>query len=284
MKHKYLPLAFVLALSNVASGQMVQKCCGTGNSTFLLGNLSTSSHSQSIYTPGDLTDEASGGITTLYYRYGTTGITSGNTLTNFMVRLVQTTESSFAGGNTFFTGLDTVLTSASFTIDLGTSGEWFAIPLDSTFTYDAGLTLVVDISFTGSATTNFGTMSTSMAGRKLYWNDNTSPTGQSLVTSWQDIGFDLMISTGIAAQDVPTFTIYPNPATDRVEVLRNGKMHGAATLQLVDMAGGVVMQRQLSGGDAPEVVRTDGLSNGLYQLRIIDADGSMSSRRLVIAR
>lgn len=284
MKHGYLALALLMVLGRTASAQTVQKCCGTANSTFLLGNLGTASHSQCIYTPGDLTNESDGDITTLYYRYGTTGIDNGNTLTNFMVRLTQTSQTSFPGGNTFFTGLQTVLTSASFTIPPGASGEWFAIPLDDTFNYDASLTLIVDLSFTGSVTTNFGTMSTSMAGRKLYWSDVVSPTGESVVSSWQDIGFDLAVGTDIAEFSTPAFSIHPNPASDEVKLLRNPALQGSVTLNVIDAAGRIVLVRTLSAGGASEVVRTDGLPNGLYELQVIAADGRRVTQRLAIAR
>lgn len=217
MQRSIAPLALFLAVSMQA--QTVQKCCGTSNSTFLLGNLSTASHSQCLYTPGDLTGAIDGGITRIYYRYGNTGQTDGNTLTNFMVRMTQTSATGFAGGNTFFTGLDTVLTSPSYTIAPGTTGDWFVLELDSTFMYDASLTLVVDLSFTGSLITNFGTLSTNLAGRKLYWNDLTSPTGQSVVTTWQDIGFDLAPSNAVEGPVVAaTGAVYPNPVRDQLRV------------------------------------------------------------------
>ncbi|QQR86684.1 MAG: T9SS type A sorting domain-containing protein [Flavobacteriales bacterium] len=217
MHRSIAPLALLLAGSLQA--QTVQKCCGTSNSTFLLGNLGTANHSQCLYTPGDLTGAIDGGITRIYYRYGTTGETDGNTLTNFMVRMTQTSATAFAGGNTFFTGLDTVLTSASYTIAPGTTGDWFVLELDSTFMFDASLTLVVDLSFTGSLTTNFGTLSTNLAGRKLYWNDITSPTGQSVVNTWQDIGFDLATSNAVEAPAITTSGApYPNPVRDRLRV------------------------------------------------------------------
>ena len=247
----------LLSLS-FSNGQTVQKWCGTSNSTFLLGNLSTANHSQCIYAPGDLTGAADGSIMRIYYRYGTTGQASGNTLTDFRVRMVQTAATTFAGGNTFFTGLDTVLTSASYTIAPGATGDWFAIELDSTFTYDAALTLVVDITFTGSATTNFGTYSTNMAGRKLYWSDLTSPTGESVVTTWQDIGFDLAPITAVAEVGNTTPLFFPNPVVHSVQLvgaapntpyrllhndgrlLRTGTVN-AAGIPMADLASGTYL-------------------------------------------
>ncbi len=59
MALRIIPVVFLIFLLPPAQAQMVQKCCGTSNSTFLLGNLTTASHSQSIYTPADLTAEGS---------------------------------------------------------------------------------------------------------------------------------------------------------------------------------------------------------------------------------
>lgn len=256
-----------------SNGQTVQKCCGTSNSTFLLGNLSTANHSQCIYTPGDLTGEVDGSITRIYYRYGTTGQALGNTLTNFMVRMVQTAATTFAGGNTFFTGLDTVLTSASYTIAPGATGDWFTIELDSTFAYDASLTLVVDISFTGSATTNFGTYSTNMAGRKLYWSDLTSPTGESVVTTWQDIGFDLAPVTSVAEVGTDNMLFFPNPATHTVH-LTGIAPNTAYRLQSTD--GRVVRTGTASSSGIPV---TD-LANGTYLIGVL-VDSTWRYERIV---
>ncbi|HMQ77421.1 MAG TPA: T9SS type A sorting domain-containing protein [Flavobacteriales bacterium] len=242
--------------------QDVQKCCGTSNSTFLLGNLSTASHSQCLYLPSDLTNATAGPITRLYYRYGTTGQTTGNTLTGFMVRLTQTSATAFAGGNTFFTGLDTALIRASFTIPPGTTGDWFPIDLDDPFTYDPALTLVVDLSFTGSANTGFGTLSTNLAGRKLYWNDISSPTGQSVVTTWQDIGFDLNAPTGISGPAVSsTMQLFPNPTTGLVH-LRSAAPLGP--LELRDLTGRTLLRFAPTGPEADLDLRT--LPPGSYLL------------------
>ncbi|MBK6541907.1 MAG: T9SS type A sorting domain-containing protein [Flavobacteriales bacterium] len=258
MMHRSFSALLMLTAFAPTQAQTVQKCCGSSNSTFLLGNLATANHSQCLYLPTDLTGATDGEITRIYYRYGTTGQTSGNTLTNFMVRMTQTSATAFVGGDTFFTGLDTVLTRATFTIAPGTTGDWFVIPLDSAFTFDASLTLVVDISFTGSATTNFGTYSTNLAGRKLYWNDLTSPTGESVVTTWQDIGFDLAPTTGVvdhfaAAPLLP----YPNPTISSVQLA------GAAPntpFQLIHTDGRILRSGTLS----PEGIDMNGLDPGLY--------------------
>ncbi len=260
-------LLLLVSLCPVLNAQDVQKCCGTSNSTFLLGNLSTASHSQCLYLPGDLTGAVAGEITRLYYRYGTTGQANGNVLTDFMVRLTQTTATAFAGGNTFFTGLDTALVRASYSIAPGTTGDWFAIDLDSTFTYDPTRTLVVDLSFTGSVTTTFGTLATNQAGRKLYWNDLSSPTGQSVVTTWQDIGFDVAVPTGISAPAASTTTqLFPNPTTGLVHLRSAGSL---GPLEVHDLTGRTLLRFAPSGPEADLDLRT--LPPGTYLLRGVGA-------------
>ncbi|MBP6390663.1 MAG: T9SS type A sorting domain-containing protein [Flavobacteriales bacterium] len=258
MMHRYFSALLMLPAFASTQAQTVQKCCGSSNSTFLLGNLATANHSQCLYLPADLTGATDGEITRIYYRYGTTGQTSGNTLTNLMVRMTQTSATAFAGGDTFFTGLDTILTLATYTIAPGTTGDWFVIPLDTAFVFDASQTLVVDISFTGSATTNFGTYSTNLAGRKLYWNDLTSPTGQSVVTTWQDIGFDLAPTTGVVDQFAAAPLIpYPNPTISSVQ------LSGVAPntpFQLIHTDGRILRSGTLS----PEGIDMNGLDPGLY--------------------
>ncbi|MCB0790675.1 MAG: T9SS type A sorting domain-containing protein [Flavobacteriales bacterium] len=284
MPYRTLFTLCTAALLLNTQAQMVQKCCGSSNSTFLLGNLSTASHSQCIYTPADLTNAQPGAITTLFYRYGTTGVADGNTLTDFMIRLVQTTETAFPNGNTFFTGLDTVLMAASYDIHPGISGDWFAIPLDDTFDYDETLTLVVDISFSGSLTTNFGTMSTSMAGRKLYWNDVTSPTGQSLVSSWQDIGFDLELSTGIHGAEAMGMVLYPNPAQSHMKVLLRGGQGGSDRLSMRDAAGRVVLEAPWPVGAERGTIDVGELAPGCYLVQVTAKGIPVMSARAVIAR
>lgn len=273
MQRSIAHLALFLAVSMQA--QTVQKCCGISNSTFLLGNLSTASHSQCLYTPGDLTGAIDGGISRIYYRYGSTGETDGNTLTNFMVRMTQTSATTFAGGNTFFTGLDTVLTSASYAIAPGTTGDWFVLELDSTFMYDASLTLVVDVSFTGSLITNFGTLSTNLAGRKLYWNDLTSPTGQSVVTTWQDIGFDLAPSNAVEAPATAAKgAVYPNPVRDR---LRFSDARPNEPFRVVAADGRVHMEGSWSANG----LDLSGAAPGIYLLAFNGPSGTRQYRFVV---
>ena len=255
-------LLLLVSLCPVLNAQDVQKCCGTSNSTFLLGNLSTASHSQCLYLPGDLTGAVAGEITRLYYRYGTTGQANGNVLTDFMVRLTQTTATAFAGGNTFFTGLDTALVRASYSIAPGTTGDWFAIDLDSTFTYDPTRTLVVDLSFTGSVTTTFGTLATNQAGRKLYWNDLSSPTGQRVVTTWQDIGFDVAVPTGVNGPiAAPAPSVHPNPTSGLLVVDTPGT---PGPLSVGDLTGRTLLR--FTPTTSPALLDLGALPAGTYLL------------------
>ncbi len=266
-----LTLSLLCLALTPAPAQTVQKCCGTSNSTFLLGNLGTSPHTQCLYLPADLTNAAAGEITRLYYRYGTTGVANGNTLGNMMVRLGQTTATTFSGGNTFFTGLDTVLQLASFDIPAGTAGDWFMIPLQSPFLYDPAQTLIVDIHFTGSSTTNFGTYGTANNGRKLYSQSPTDLTGTTTSTTWQDMGFDLNTSTALAEAGTVRGTAYPNPADGTLFLHLEGAVPEA--VDVVDLHGRPVALPLVSRTAGTVVADVSALPTGLYVARVRTADG-----------
>jgi hypothetical protein len=94
MNARYAFHALALVLPFGLFAQQAQRCCGTSNSTFLLGNTNFAPHTQSLYLPGDLVNEESGLITTLYFRYGDTGEDLGNTLSGLLIRLGMTSAGS----------------------------------------------------------------------------------------------------------------------------------------------------------------------------------------------
>lgn len=274
-----LTLALLTSTAASTSAQTVQKCCGTSNSTFLLGNVGTAPHTQCLYLPGDLTNASAGEITRLYYRYGTTGVANGNTLGALLVRMGQTTATSFSGGNTFFTGLDTVLQLATFDILPGTSGDWFVIPMQSTFLYDPAQTLIVDIHFTNSTTTNFGCYGTTNNGRKLYSLNPTDITGNTTSTTWQDIGFDLNTSTGLDEAHALRATVFPNPAEDRLMLDVDGGT--PAAVEVLDLHGRPLPVTALAQPGAPVLLDVAALPAGLYLVRVRSADGRTGQARWI---
>jgi hypothetical protein len=87
--------------------------------TFLLG-ATNARKSQCLYKPSDFnTTPNNGEITKIYYRYGTTGITTAHDLSPFTIKLGQTTDTVFAVGNSFYTNLSTVRFDSVYTIPAG---------------------------------------------------------------------------------------------------------------------------------------------------------------------
>lgn len=267
-----------LVLLASAHAQQVQKCCGTSNSTFLLGNTNYARHSQMIYLPGDLTNATDGPITHLYFRYGSTGQDQGNTMSNFMVRLGLTDETAFANGNEYFTDLDVVYSASSFTIAPGTTGEWLWFSLQTPFLYNTGRTLIVDITFESSTTVNFGTLGTTNNGRKLVSPDLGATTGSVTSSTWQDIGFDIDGTLGLSASGGLDVELWPNPATSTSILRWSGGTPTPSSVDLHDINGRLVRTTRVPTGAQQCEIDVHDLDPGLYLLRW----GGTRSARLVV--
>ncbi|MDX5347854.1 MAG: hypothetical protein LPK19_11465, partial [Hymenobacteraceae bacterium] len=70
----------------------VAKDGGTSGSTFALGSTSARK-TQLLYLPSDLTGAFSGNVGKIFFRYNTT---TGNTLTDFTVKMGQTSNTGFS--------------------------------------------------------------------------------------------------------------------------------------------------------------------------------------------
>lgn len=275
-------LSFLALLASAGlSAQQVQKCCGTSNSTFLLGNLTLASHIQSLYLPGDLTGAQDGDITQLYFRYGSTGEDLGNTLGGFMIRMGLTNLTAFQSGNLFFTDLDTVLMVTEQVIAAGVEGEWFTIPLAVPFPYQMGRTLILDVWYATSATTNFGTLGTTNNGRKLYANSLTSPTGTTTSTTWQDLGFDLSAPTGVAPMEATAPRLLPLPGEARWMLTWGDADTQAGQLELLDASGRLLRTEAVRNGAAGHVLDLADAAPGVYMARLRRGDGASTVLRFV---
>jgi hypothetical protein len=272
------PFLLLLLLSTLDSqAQMVQKCCGTQNSTFLLGNTNYARHSQCIYLPGDFQGAMPGWITKIYYRYGTTGIGVDQHLQDFRIGFLQNNATGFVNSQ-FYTGVSTAMATPELLIPAGVTDVWFTIPLEQPFYFDPSLTLIVDIAFEESTTMNFGTRSTNSPGRKLYSPSTTSPTGQSTVNSLQDVGFDLDVQTMVPRLEPMITTLGPNPATDRLHLETTGL---PISLEVLDASGMVIQSARPAAARGGSIVDVSGLSSGLYLLRIISAEGHVETHRFI---
>ncbi|MEO7080287.1 MAG: T9SS type A sorting domain-containing protein, partial [Flavobacteriales bacterium] len=71
--------------------------------------------------------------------------------------------------------------------------------------------------------------------------------------------------------------IFPNPATDVLNVAFNTPLDGSAVLYVQDALGRMVTQSSVIvlRGERTAVIPTSGLANGWYNLRIAMPDGTM---------
>ena len=280
MKLPYTLCGLALFLATGLFAQEVQKCCGTSNSTFLLGNISYAKHTQSLYLPGDLSNAQSGTIDRLYFRYGNTGEDLGVTLSDFVIRLGQTTAGGFPSGNIFFTGLEVVQAGPALTIQPGVTGDWFSFPINA-FTYDAGQTLILDIWFSASTTVNFGTLGNANNGRKLYANDQASTTGATSSTTWQDFGFDVEPASSIQETLPASFTLLPMPGQQQWELSWAAGNTGLSLLKLHDATGRMLHTEAVDPASGSLVLEMARYGSGVYLLQGRSADGSIYTRRFV---
>ena len=168
----------------------------TGNSTFAWGGGSSYKKGQFLYTPANISPAApSGMINRLYYMVGTTGPSTSHTYTNLSIKMGQTSNTAFSPATTFYQGLTSVLSSASYNLTVGAAGTWFEVPLTSPFYYDNTKTLIIEIAFdsvdNSSSALGLGTYTgPTVSGQKLVATTTTATTG-STNTGLQNFGFDI---------------------------------------------------------------------------------------------
>ena len=281
MKARYTLPLLLLLLPVAMFAQQVQKCCGASNSTFLLGNLTYAKHTQSLYLPGDLSNAQDGTINTLYFRYGSTGEDLGVTLSNVMIRMALVAQTTFTGGNAFFTDLDTVLMVPELTIAPGIEGDWFSFPIGVPFQYNANRTLVLDIWYTDSTTPNFGTLGTTNNGRKLYANDLSLPTGSTSSGTWQDFGFDVGAPTAIAEPPLDVLSMVPMPGyTEWMMTWTAGSVSGG-TMQLSDASGRLLRAEKVRADGSSFLLDMTAFATGVYVVQLRTSEGVVRSQRFL---
>ena len=258
--------------------QTIYKGLNTSNSTFLLGAINARK-SQCLYKPSDFnTIPNNGEITKIYYRYGTTGIDTAHSLSPFTIKLGQTIDTVFTIGNSFYTNLSTVRFDSVYTIPSGIEGDWFGIDLQTPFAYDSSKTLIVEIKFYTSTGTAFGTMGNTNNDQKIISSDTSSIVAIGSSTTWQDFGFDYLISTGksnlFTSNDV---MIFPNPSTGLITI-NNLYLHDDGILSVYDVCGKQVFTKKYNQQKNSEVIDMSGFENGIYFLKINDAGQSITKK------
>ncbi|MCZ2277752.1 MAG: T9SS type A sorting domain-containing protein [Bacteroidia bacterium] len=184
---KYNPTVIIISaclflLSNVVQAQtpaFAKDGGATNNSTFCLGATSSCKKVQLLYLPSDFSSlPPSGTITTIYFMYGSTGITLDYIISNLTIKMGQTPNSGFVNGTDFYSGLTTVLSEPTYTIPAGIQGNWFPITLTTPFSYNNAQTLIVETTLDNATVTNFGLFcGATLANQKLYSASTVAATG-----------------------------------------------------------------------------------------------------------
>ena len=90
-----------------------------------------------------------------------------------------------------------------------------------------------------------------------------------------------ILVTGISEPDEQTFSIYPNPAQDRIFFRMPGKgVQG--TVELLNIAGQRVFATDFLFDGKEQVVHLDFLAQGFYMVRVVCGESTFVSRIQVI--
>jgi hypothetical protein len=97
-----------------------------------------------------------------------------------------------------------------------------------------------------------------------------------------------ILGTASCAPTPPAFAItrlYPNPASDVLNIALTLPQSGEVTIELYDLTGRVVASKNIqvvSAGEFSENLDVSGLANGVYTLRATQASLSASERVVVV--
>ena len=92
--------------------------------------------------------------------------------------------------------------------------------------------------------------------------------------------FDLVSASKITKTD---FSIYPNPANDRIFVQPGAQMEGAINLSISDLTGRVVYSTNFWNAIAGQAIsiNTAGLAEGVYLLQLITEQAKKASKIII---
>ncbi len=96
-------------------------------------------------------------------------------------------------------------------------------------------------------------------------------------------GFTLNVQNATAVQELVadnSIVLWPNPATDELNVAVVSGMNGAVTVMITDLDGRTVKTERMSiaGGRSQLRIATNGLNAGMYLLRVSDGSMNLSQR------
>ena len=78
-------------------------------------------------------------------------------------------------------------------------------------------------------------------------------------------------------EDLETIVVYPNPATDKVQINLNSPVKMSGKVQLVNLQGQIVLEQLLQKGELEIQMSISTLTNGIYYAQI-KADNSEATR------
>jgi len=90
-----------------------------------------------------------------------------------------------------------------------------------------------------------------------------------------------VVMTGMLGTGAMEVGLMPNPFTDCTTLISNERLTTDHTVELVDLTGKVV-RRQLGNGSGQLIIARNGLSAGMYMVRIIGGEGTLAVRRVVL--
>ena len=131
-----------------------------------------------------------------------------------------------------------------------------------------------------------------ITGQNPYtYTDNTVQQGKSYEYRLEAVLADEsteILGTASCAPAPPAFAItkvYPNPASDVLNIALTLPQSGGVTLELYDLTGRVVASKDIqavSAGEFSDKLDVGGLANGVYTLRATQGDLSASERIVVV--
>jgi hypothetical protein len=140
--------------------------------------------------------------------------------------------------------------------------------LQTPFFYDSSKTLIVEIKFYNSTGTAFGTMGNNNNDQKIISSYTASLVAIGSSATWQDFGFDYLITTGTANLNTSNgVMVYPNP-TNGLITINNLNFKNEGTISVFDVYGKLVFHRNYNTAKNSENIDIDELESDIYFLKV----------------
>ncbi|MEZ4941674.1 MAG: T9SS type A sorting domain-containing protein [Saprospiraceae bacterium] len=92
-----------------------------------------------------------------------------------------------------------------------------------------------------------------------------------------------IIAVGEAPKEAG-FSVFPNPASDLLQIKFSQPLRAETTVEILDLTGRLAIRRNITGGTAQFSMQTENLPEGAYFLRIASAGKLLGRQKLVVAR